>query len=129
MDRESNKHSPRVDEQLSAEVRGIVQGVAGSRAEEWKMPEPSGEDQPEVTAVPDGDYGLGEPDGVGNAEAERFSRFASYLGLSAFPGDRAALLKSAGDLDAPDDVVEALRRLPDGTTYQNVAEVWTTLGP
>jgi uncharacterized protein DUF2795 len=128
MDRGSNKHSARVDEQLSAEVRGVVQGVAGSRAQEWKMPEPSGEDQPEVTVVPDDDYGRGEPDGVGNAEAERFSRFASYIGRAAFPGDRRALLRSAADLDAPDDVVGALRRLPGGTTYRNVTEVWTAFG-
>jgi hypothetical protein len=128
MDRASNKHSPRVDEQMAEEVRGVVQGVAGARAEEWKMPEPSGEDQPEVSVVPDGDAGLGEPGGVGNPEAEAFSRFGSYLGRRAFPGDREALLKSARDLDAPDDVLAALESLPPGTVYRNAAEVWKALG-
>jgi Protein of unknown function (DUF2795) len=127
MDRRSNKHSPRVDEQLAGEVRGIIQGTAGGRAEEWKTAEPSGEDQPDVSVAPGEDFGRGEPGGVGNAEAEAFSRFGTYIGRSALPGDRAALERSARDLDAPDDVLEALRRLPPHTTYRTVAEVWDAL--
>ena len=128
MDRGSSKHSPRVDEQMSQEVRGIVQGTAGSRAEEWKMAEPSGEDQPQVSLVPGEENVRGEPNGVGSPQGEAFSRFGTYIGRSAFPGDRDALEKSARDLEAPDDVLDALRTLPPGTTYQNVAEVWHALG-
>jgi hypothetical protein len=126
MDRGSNKHSPRVDEEMAEEVRGIVQGVAGARAEEWKSLEPSGEDQPEVSEIPDEeeDTARGEPAGVGNPEAEALSRFASYIGRSAMPGDREALIRSARDLDAPDDVLEALGRLPGDTTFRTVTEVW-----
>jgi hypothetical protein len=124
MDRGSSKHNPRVDEQLAEEVEGIVRGRAGARAEEWKMPEPSGEDQPEVTVVPDDDYGLGEPAGVGNPEAEELSRFGTYIGRSALPGDRDKLINSAQDLDAPDDVLERLRLLPPDTTYRTVIEIW-----
>jgi hypothetical protein len=128
MDRGSSKHSPRVDDELADEVRGTVSGVAGGRAEEWKTAEPSGEDQPEVTVVPDDDYGLGEPAGVGNAEAEELSRFGSYIGRSALPGDRAALEKSARELDAPDDVLARLATLPAGATYRTVVEVWHATG-
>jgi hypothetical protein len=128
MDRGSSKHSPRVDEQMSQEVRGTVQGTAGGRAEEWKMAEPSGEDQPQVTTVPDEGYGRGEPNGVGSVQGEAFSRFGSYIGRSAFPGDREALVKSAQDMEAPDDVLEALRTLPRGTIFHNVADVWHALG-
>jgi hypothetical protein len=124
MDRGSSKHSPRVDDQMADEVRGTVSGVAGGRAEEWKTAEPSGEDQPEVTLAPDDGYGRGEPNGVGNAQAEELSRFGTYIGLSALPGDRAALEKSARDLDAPDDVLERLGRLPEGGTYDTVVQVW-----
>jgi hypothetical protein len=127
MDRRSNKHSPRVDEQMAEEVQGIVRGKAGARAEEWKMPEPSGEDQPQVTVVPDDDYGLGEPGGVGNAEAEEFSRFGSYIGR-AFPGDRAAIERSARNLEAPDDILALIRQLPPDIEFRNVAEVWHALG-
>lgn len=128
MERGSNKHSARVDDELSQEVRGTVQGVAGARAEEWKQAEPSGEDQPQVSMVPVDDSGRGEPNGVGSPQGEAFSRFGSYIGLSALPGDRETLEKSARDLLAPDDVIETLRRLPADTTYQTVAEVWRAAG-
>jgi hypothetical protein len=128
MDRGSSKHSPRVDDQMSQEVRGTVQGVAGARAEEWKMAEPSGEDQPQASLMPEEEYGPGEPNGVGSPQGEAFSRFGTYFGRSAFPGDREALERSARELLAPDDVLDALGTLPRGTTYQNVAEVWHALG-
>jgi len=122
MERGSNKHSARVDEQLGNEVRDIVQGGADTRAEEW----PNGEDQPELSAVPE-DAGRGEPDGVGNPEAEQLSRFGTYLGRSALPGNREALERSARALEAPDDVLAALHRLPPHTTYRTVTEVWAAV--
>jgi len=127
MDRGSSKHSPRVDDRMAEEVSGTVHGVAGARAEEWKMAEPSGEDQPQSTVVPDDDYGLGEPAGVGNAESEELSRFGSYLGR-VFPADRDKLAESASSLDAPDDVLAALATLPPETEYRTTAEVWKALG-
>jgi hypothetical protein len=107
MDRGSSKHSPRLDDQMAGEVRGTIQGTVGGRAEEWKMAEPSGEDQP----------GLGENEGDG------FSRFGTYIGR-VFPGDRDAIANSARELLAPDDVLARIDRLPPGTTFQNVKEVW-----
>jgi hypothetical protein len=128
MERGSDKHSPRVDEEMSQEVRGILQGTAGSRAEEWKMAEPSGEDQPDVSVVPNEDAGRGEVNGVGSPQGEAFSRFGTYIGLSALPGDREALEKSARDLLAPDDILAVLQQLPPDKTYRNVAEVWRDAG-
>jgi hypothetical protein len=127
MERGSNKHSPRVDDQLENEVRGTLHGTAGGRAEEWRVAEPPGEDQPEITLVPEGGYGRGEPGGVGNAEADQLSRFGRYIGKSALPGEREALERSAHDLNAPDDVLEALHRLPPRTTYRTVTEVWQAI--
>jgi hypothetical protein len=116
MERGSSKHSPRVDEQMSQEVRGAVQGITEARAEEWKMAEPSGEDQPEAT-------------GMTNAESpDDLSRFGRYIGLSAMPGDREALIRSAEVLTAPDDVLADLQRLPDGVIYHTVTEIWAALG-
>ena len=107
MDRGSSKHSPRVDDQMAAEIRGTVQGTVGGRAEEWKMAEPAGEDQPQV----------------GELTEDPFSRFGTYIGR-VFPGDREAIAKSARDLEAPDDVLARIDRLPPGTTFQNVKDVW-----
>jgi hypothetical protein len=123
MERASSKHSPRVDDEMAQEVRGIVQGTAGGRAQEWKMPEPPGEDQPGPTVAPDGGYGRGEYAGVGSAQGEEFSRFGSYLPRS-FPADRDVLVAGARTLGAPDDVLRRLAALPPGTSFRNAAEVW-----
>jgi hypothetical protein len=123
MDRGSSKHSPRLDDQMAEEVLGVVRGTAGGRAEEWRMPEPPGEDQPGATLVPDDGYGRGEPNGVGSPQGEEFSRFGTYIGR-AFPGDRDKLRASARNLGAPDDVLDRLATLPPGTVFHNVADVW-----
>jgi hypothetical protein len=117
-----------VDEEMSREVQGTVQGTAGSRAEEWKMAEPAGEDQPQPTTVTGGDYRTGTPAGISSSEMEQFSRFGRYIGLSALPGDREALLASATTLTAPDDILADLQRLPDGQVYRTVTEIWAALG-
>ncbi len=48
--------------------------------------------------------------------------------MSALPGDRLVLIASARENEAPDDIVAALERLPEGTVYQTVSEVWAALG-
>jgi len=116
MERGSSKHSPRVDEQMRQEVLGTVQGVAGGRAEEWKMAEPSGEDQPAVTRAIDAE------------SANDLSRFGRYIGMSAMPGDRDALRRSAEMLEAPDDILADLDTLPQGVTFRTVTEIWAALG-
>jgi hypothetical protein len=127
MDRGSSKHGPRLDEQMEQETRGIVQGgPSDGRVEEWHDPEPSGEDQPDVGVVPHPDAGEtgGAPTGMTPEEREDRSRLGRYLRRSVFPADRAALIAEARENDAPDDIVARLGRLPDGPTFQTVAEVW-----
>ncbi|AGZ44019.1 hypothetical protein AFR_28790 [Actinoplanes friuliensis DSM 7358] len=105
-----------MDEQMSQEVLGTVQGIAGGRAEEWKMAEPPGEDQPEPTRTLEAE------------SANDLSRFGRFVGLSALPGDREALRRSAVALLAPDDVLADLDSLPEGVTYSTVTEIWAALG-
>ena len=116
MDRGSSKHGPRIDDQMADEVRGIVQGVTGGRVEESREAEPSGEDQPEVSGV------------LEEFEDRDLSRFGRYIGLSAFPGDRAKLRDSAENLDAPEDVLADLDSLPADQMFRNVVEIWRALG-
>ncbi len=116
MERGSSKHGPHLDDEMSREVRGEIQGVPGGRAEEWELAEPAGEDQPATTELLD------------VAEGEQFSRFGRYIGLSALPGDRDALRRSAEALRAPDDVLAALDRLPEGAVFHTVTEIWAALG-
>jgi hypothetical protein len=116
MERGSSKHGSRVDDQMSQEIRGTVQGVAGARSEEWKMAEPAGEDQPDATRSLEAE------------SANDLSRFGRYIGMSAMPGDRDALRRSAETLLAPDDVLADLDTLPEGVTFHTVTEIWAALG-
>jgi hypothetical protein len=116
MERGSSKHGPRLDEEMKQEVLGTVQGISGSRAEEWKMAEPAGEDQPEPTQV------------IGGDQENDFSRFGRHIGLSALPGDRDALRRSAETLEAPDDILADIDRLPDGVVFHTITEIWSALG-
>ena len=116
MERVSSKHGPRLDEGMKQEVRGNEQGIAGGRAEEWKTAEPAGEDQPEVSRVPNADT------------LNDLSRFGTFIGLSSMPGDRDALRRGAEILSAPDDVLDDLDRLPEGVVFHTVTEIWAALG-
>lgn len=130
MERGSNKHGPRLDEQMSQEVSGLVQGpgAAGSRVNESRQPEPAGEDQPEPTTAPAGELRTGAPKGMSSTDVEQRSRLGRFINLSALPGNRETLLRNARDNDAPDDIITELNRLPDGIEYQTVSEVWAALG-
>ncbi|OZV78823.1 hypothetical protein CA850_19055 [Micromonospora echinospora] len=130
MERGSSKHGPRLDEQMSQEVSGLVQGpgAAGSRVDEFREPEPAGEDQPGATTAPAGELRTGAPQGMSSTDVEQRSRLGRFIGLSALPGDRETLLGSARENEAPDDVIAALERLPAGTRYRTVSEVWAALG-
>lgn len=128
MERGNSKHGPRVDEEMSREVSGTVQGTAGSRAEEWRTPEPAGEDQPEATTVPTGDTRAGTPRGMSTDDVEQRSRMGRFISLSALPGDRVALRRNAEENEAPADILAQLDRLPAEVEYQTVSEVWAALG-
>lgn len=128
MERGNSKHGPRLDDQMRREVDGTVQGTAGSRVEEWRQPEPAGEDQPEPTTVPAGETRGGVPQGMTPDDVEQRSRLGRYISLSALPGDRARLRHSAEENEAPDDVLAQLDRLPPGVEFETVSQVWGALG-
>ncbi|MFI6128805.1 DUF2795 domain-containing protein [Micromonospora sp. NPDC051141] len=130
MERGSSKHSPRVDDQMSSEVSGLVQGpgAGGARVDEFRQAEPSGEDQPEATTAPAGDLRTGSPQGMSSTDVEARSRLGRFIGMAALPGDRDALVANARENEAPADIVAALEGLPDDTRYQTVSEVWAALG-
>ena len=123
MERGSDKHSPRMDDAMSAEVEGLVRSGHDNRAE-WNSPEPSAEDQPDVDLVPNGTLAGGVPDGMTEEDIERRSELASYLGR-VWPATAAALLDVAEGNSAPDRVLDTLRALPAGRSYANLQEVWS----
>jgi hypothetical protein len=52
--------------------------------------------------------------------ANDLSRFGGYIGMSVLPGDRDAVRRSAGMLQAPDDVLADLDMLPEGVVFHTV---------
>lgn len=113
---------------MAHEVRGIVQGGMDSRVEEFRDPEPSGEDQPSASRVPGGLMTGGAPPGMTYDEVEQRSRLGRYIPMVSLPGDREILIAGAQNLQAPDDIIEELGRLPEGETFDTVNQIWAALG-
>ena len=123
----SSKHGFRVDDAMSSETESLERGAPiESRVEEWREAEPAGEDQP----VPDGILnGARDADGApGHDEVELRSELAKRLRTSAFPANRQVLEGVAVEENAPGHILDLIRRLPDGRTFENTADVWKALG-
>jgi Protein of unknown function (DUF2795) len=127
LERGSDKHSPRVDEQLERETRSLQQGApVESRVEEHREQEGPGDDQPTPDARLAG--GRATAASLDLDDAETRTDIARFLDPSAFPADREALLANAEGNQAPAEVLERLQALPGGRAYENVQDVWATLG-
>lgn len=128
MERGSDKHSPMRDDELKHETQGLTRGAHGTHAEEWKDPEPSGEDQPDSDLSPEGTLHGGTPAGMTADDLEGRAEIATYLGKDAYPMVREQILDLVMDRQAPDRVVDLVRRLPSGREFHNVNEVWAAVG-
>lgn len=128
MQRGSDKHSPRVDEQLKHETAPLTHGSgveSHSREEYQQEPPAEGEHVPNAASRPD----VQMPDGLGidPDDADARAELASYLAGAAFPGRTEELVRSAQDANAPQAVLDQLRGLPD-SQFANVQAVWVALG-
>ena len=127
MERGSDKHSPRLDEELDHETRSLRQGApVESRVEEHREQEGPGEGQPTPGARLAG--GRATAASLDLDDAETRADIARFLTPSAFPADRDRLVADAEGNQAPDEVLERLRALPAGRAYENVQDVWGALG-
>jgi hypothetical protein len=126
LERGSDKHAPRVDEELVHEVEPLERGAPlEPRVEEFREQEPAGDDEPVVDARLTGGRSAGPMDAD---ELEARSELARSVEPSTFPADRQALLESARRNHAPQPVLDRLARLPEGRTFENVEAVWLALG-
>jgi hypothetical protein len=128
VERGSDKVSPREDEQRKHETEGLVRSGHSTHAEEWKDPEPVGEDQPDADLAPDGTLHGGIPEGMTADDVEGRAELASYIGREAYPMVREQVINLVIDNNAPDRVVSLVRRLPAGREFHNANEVWSALG-
>ena len=125
MERGSDKHSPRVDEELDHETRSLQQGAPiESRVEEFREQEGPGEGQP----TPEPRLSEDQTGSLDLDDAEARSDIARYLDPSAFPADREGLVANAEANNAPEAVLERLQALPAGRTYEAMPDVWAALG-
>jgi len=129
MERGSNKHSPRLDDEMEHEVEGMMTADRPTRAEEWLEPEPAGEDQadPGRLEAPEGQQ-PGVPRGMTQEEVDLRSELGEHLPRAVFPADESALLAHLVDTNAPDRLQQLVRQLPTGRTYDHLGAVVQALG-
>lgn len=128
MDRGSDKVSPRRDDELKHETQGLVRSGHSTHAEEWKDPEPVGEDQPDADRSANGTLHGGTPDGMAADDVQGRSELATFLGKDCYPMVREQVIGLVIDRNAPDRVVDLVRRLPSGREFTNVNDIWSALG-
>jgi hypothetical protein len=127
MERGSDKHGPRLDDQQKHETEGLVRGGGSTHAEEWKgteaMPGP-GEGSPQ--SYPPGRE-PGTAEGITQHGVDVRSDLAKWLSDAHWPAKKGELLRHARQADAPDQVADMVESLPD-RRYANIAEVAEALG-
>ena len=129
MTQESGPVSPREDEQQAHETEGLVRSGHPTRVEEFRDPEPPGEDQPtgdEHLMAPD--RAPGTAPGVTPADVRVRSEIARFLGPSVFPGRRDDLVAAATEHQATEEVLNLLEQLSADEEFRNVQDVARALG-
>ncbi|WP_448641275.1 DUF2795 domain-containing protein [Geodermatophilus sp. URMC 63] len=124
----SNKHNPRLDEELEHEIQGMLKAERATRAHEWREVEPVAEGEPDISANPEGTLVGGVPVGMTEDAVVARAELARWLDRADFPSSGPDLVEAALDHRAPDAVVDELRRLPEGETYERIGDVVRALG-
>lgn len=129
MERGSDKHTRRIDEELKHDTGSLVHGApVEARADEGREQEGPADDEPTPDALLLGEAApTRSPDTLSHDEIEARTELARHLEGSIFPADRTALVASAQHLGAPPALLERLAALPGGT-YDHVEAVWEALG-
>lgn len=123
MERNSDKHSPRVDDELKHELSPLLQGAGGeSRAGEDRELEGPSDGEPAASAHVL-QLSVTGPDAVATRR-----ELARHLHASWFPCDRATLLSGAARDDAPEEILALLEALPERQQFGTMYDVWGALG-
>jgi Protein of unknown function (DUF2795) len=127
-ERGSGKHGFRLDDEMSDEVEALVRSGREPRADEGRAMEGAADDEPMTDFRTASTSEAPVPGALSREEAEERGFLADNLDLRIFPADREALIASAQAKFAPDRILERLRTLRAGQTFDTVAEVWEALG-
>ncbi|TDD96052.1 DUF2795 domain-containing protein [Actinomadura rubrisoli] len=123
----SDKHGPRLDDEIGHETEGMVRGGHSTHAEEFKETEPYSGDAAWDPTAPGGDPREGSPPGMSARDVEGRSALARLLTGVRYPARPDELVAHASGEGAPDEAVGALETLPD-RDYENLADVAEELG-
>lgn len=118
MERTSDKNSPRIDDAMKGTARGANDVPS---TDDLLTGETLGDNITDHV-----DYPTSGP--IHDDAAEARSELARYISPTTFPAAKDDLLTTAESEFAPDRVVDTLRRLPDGQSFENVQQVWSSLG-
>jgi len=128
MERQSNLHSARVDDELAHEVESLTRGApVEARVDPDRAKEDAGDGEPTPEAV------IAEPNdpiapvALTHEEVRARSELAIHLLPSRFPMTRTEVIDCAIEQDAPEQLLDTLDRLPEDN-YANVEQVWEALG-
>jgi hypothetical protein len=124
IERSSDRHGPRIDEELDRLTSSLTHGAPiESRAEAEREQEGPADDEP----VPDSVVERCDIRDAASDDYELRSEIARHLEPSAFPASRDEIIGVAPREQAPDEVLRWLERLPEGR-YPNFEAVWEALG-
>lgn len=115
MQRESDKQGGARSDRLREETKGLV------REREPVRVEGGGAGRPEGPA-------RRSARGVSPADVARRAELTRHLPPSEFPADRRRLLAHLRRKKAPESVVEAVSRLPEGREFHTIGEIVRAIG-
>lgn len=124
----SNKTGPLRDDEAKKQLQGELSADRPTRAEEEREPQPPGEDQPGTDRDPEGELVGGTPPGMGPDDVALRAELARHLGRGLYPADRASVLATLRENNAPDRLLAMAADLPQGARFRNVQDIANALG-
>ncbi|GAA4245905.1 DUF2795 domain-containing protein [Dactylosporangium darangshiense] len=107
MQRGNTKHGAVLDDRLSREALDEVR---------------------QVDLEGEGARAGGAPVGMTADDVEARSNLGRYIPKASLPGDRDDLVAGASEMNAPDEVLDVLDRLPEREVFETVNQIWAALG-
>jgi hypothetical protein len=117
VDRRSDKHGPRQDDQLKHETEGLVRSGHSTHAEEWKETEPTAPNDYEDPRRP------GTPAGMTPHEVDLRAELTTTLTSDEFPADREAVLRGLREKDVSPDLLRLVDERAGDRTYEDVTDL------
>jgi hypothetical protein len=124
VERTTDEHSPREDDELKREETALLRGAPEEGRSEPRRAEEPGLDEPRSARRADVENEYHGAPGVG--EVEDRAALAATFPPAMFPARREELLEAATAAYADDQLLGDLRRIPD-RLYDDVSRVWDEL--